>query len=586
MRTRSSILVAAVTAALLAGGVSPAVALSEPSAAATAVAGRMLVAPRAEALVTRLPVRVAVRVPARTSRLRVRVGGRDVRARFRPHSGSLRVANLTRRQGLRYGPNHLLVLAQRRGRRPVAEARSFVLARRQNGLVRLRLRRGPVTSLGVQVTGAPGLAPEHFRQPGEVERRLSVIRRVRTGSRLAQWQTGHRRPRQGATDALDGVVVGEPRAALWRQPAADTGRRARSRPLRAAAPPLRGAPKRPSRGGGMGHRHPCRRAGAPRRPPLTRSPRRARSPQLEDSLEAERLARQAPPCRLGAAPAHPRPPGPLRRWPDGQGPYQARDGVAGRSLEHGQRDADGRSRLAAGGLQGPHRQERSTRDPGGRPVLRQPEPRRELDAVADAGPRDPPPVRRPLAAMRAQHHNRKQLARRLVGWPQWAEHARGRALQSRSRAPQLPREPRPARDPVVPARRSRSPGSDRPDRCLQQHAESHRRGAHRLGRPPKPKQAGHSRRPEGRGRQRVVYARRRPPRPPHRLADARCDRHTKPGQALPLSARARDLRHVVEPYVGVEHDVDPRRPGDRFPPGPASRAASTSSSSTRSTSGS
>jgi hypothetical protein len=195
MRTRSSILVAAVTAALLAGGVSPAVALSEPSAAATAVAGRMLVAPRAEALVTRLPVRVAVRVPARTSRLRVRVGGRDVTARFRPRGGSLRVAKLTRGAGLRYGPNHLLVLAQRRGRRPVAEARSFVLARRQDGLVRLRLRRGPVTSLGVQVTGAPGLAPEHFRQPGEVERRLSVIRRVR---KVRVWLNGRR-----VTGALD-----------------------------------------------------------------------------------------------------------------------------------------------------------------------------------------------------------------------------------------------------------------------------------------------------------------------------------------------------------------------------------------------
>jgi hypothetical protein len=188
MRTRSSILVAAATPALLAGGVSPAVALSERSAAATAVAGRMLVAPRAEALVTRLPVRVAVRVPARTSRLRVRVGGRDVTARFRRTRGSLRAAHLTRGDGLRYGPNLLSVLVERRGGRPVAEARSFVLARRQDGLVHLRIRPGPVTSLDVRVA-APRLAPEHFGQPGEVERRLSAIRRERT---VRVWLNGRR----------------------------------------------------------------------------------------------------------------------------------------------------------------------------------------------------------------------------------------------------------------------------------------------------------------------------------------------------------------------------------------------------------
>jgi hypothetical protein len=171
MRTRTTIPVAAVTAALLAGGVAPAAAVSERSAAARAVAGRMLAAPQAEALVKRLPVRVAVRVPAQTSRLSVRVSGRDVTARFRRARGSLRVAHLTRGDGLRYGPNHLFVLAQRGGRRPVAEARSFILARRHPGLVRLRLRPGPVTSLNVRVTGVPSLAPEHFRRPGrEVER--------------------------------------------------------------------------------------------------------------------------------------------------------------------------------------------------------------------------------------------------------------------------------------------------------------------------------------------------------------------------------------------------------------------------------
>jgi len=120
------ILVAAVTAPLLACGVAPAAAVSKRSAAA-AVAGRLLVAPRAEALVTRLPVRVVLRVPARTSPPWVRVGGRDVTARFRRTRRSLRAALLTRGDGLRYGPNLLSVRAERRGGRPVAEARSFVL---------------------------------------------------------------------------------------------------------------------------------------------------------------------------------------------------------------------------------------------------------------------------------------------------------------------------------------------------------------------------------------------------------------------------------------------------------------------------
>ena len=55
MRTPTSILVAAVTAGLLAVGVAPAAAVSERSASARAVAGRMLVAPRADALVKHVP---------------------------------------------------------------------------------------------------------------------------------------------------------------------------------------------------------------------------------------------------------------------------------------------------------------------------------------------------------------------------------------------------------------------------------------------------------------------------------------------------------------------------------------------------
>jgi len=55
MRTRTTILMVAATAALLAGGVSPSDAASEQTAA-NAVPGRMLTAPRSEALMTQLPV--------------------------------------------------------------------------------------------------------------------------------------------------------------------------------------------------------------------------------------------------------------------------------------------------------------------------------------------------------------------------------------------------------------------------------------------------------------------------------------------------------------------------------------------------
>lgn len=149
----------------------------------------MLESPRAEALVTRLPVRVVLRVPARTSRVRVTVGGRDVSGRFRRTRGSLRVARLTRGDGLRYGTNHLSVLAKRHDGRSVADVRSFVLARRQDGLLRVRIRSGSVTSLTMRVAGAPRLAPEDFGKRGDVERRLAVIHRERS---VRVWLNGRR----------------------------------------------------------------------------------------------------------------------------------------------------------------------------------------------------------------------------------------------------------------------------------------------------------------------------------------------------------------------------------------------------------
>jgi hypothetical protein len=196
MRRATAVLIAAVTTLLLAGVAAPSGTASERKAAPTAATGRILVTPRREALVTRLPVRVVVRVPPRTTRWRVRVGRRDVTARFRRGRGSLRVARLGRLNGLRYGHNHLFVRAERSGRRPVIEARTFVLARRTRGIVRVRVRRGPVTSVSVRVA-VPTLAPEHFGQPRELARRLSAIRRQR---RIRVWLNG--RPVTRADDRL------------------------------------------------------------------------------------------------------------------------------------------------------------------------------------------------------------------------------------------------------------------------------------------------------------------------------------------------------------------------------------------------
>jgi hypothetical protein len=176
--TRISVLVACVTGVML--------ACAPPAAAQYArlgaVPGQMVAAPRADGFAKRLPVRVAVRVPARTARLQILLDRRDITSRFRGVGGSRRVAHLTRGDGLRYGWNRLIVRAVRSRGRPVIHARSFVLARRHDGLVRMRIRSGPVTSLNARVTGS---------RIG----RLSVIRRSRT---VRLWVNG--RP---ATRALD-----------------------------------------------------------------------------------------------------------------------------------------------------------------------------------------------------------------------------------------------------------------------------------------------------------------------------------------------------------------------------------------------
>ena len=133
MRARTTLLVAIAAMALLAlpASASAAKALkttatAETKAATKSVDGRLLAAPRRGALLRRSPVRVAVRVPPKTKRLWVRVGGRNVTKRFRDRKGSLRIASLTRGDGLRYGRNNLVVIADRRGAAPLIDTRSSI----------------------------------------------------------------------------------------------------------------------------------------------------------------------------------------------------------------------------------------------------------------------------------------------------------------------------------------------------------------------------------------------------------------------------------------------------------------------------
>ena len=156
VRTRSALLLA-LTSAALAVGAAPSAALSERAATAQAVPGNVIAAPGLDAIVKRLPVPVAVRLPAGTTRLRVRLGRSNVTGRF-GGSGSLRVARLGLRDGLRYGQNQLKVLIERRGRRPVIHVRSFNVVRHQAQLAQVRVRPGPITSVDIRVAGAGSLA--------------------------------------------------------------------------------------------------------------------------------------------------------------------------------------------------------------------------------------------------------------------------------------------------------------------------------------------------------------------------------------------------------------------------------------------
>src|SRR4051812_29184384 len=125
------IIPAAVLAALLSCAPTSAATATPPGPTALgSTPGRMVVAPRPDAQLLHAPVHVAVRVPQGTTRLVVRLEGRNVSARFRSAGATRRVASLSPGSGLRYGRNHLVVEARRGALRPRVQARTFFLARR------------------------------------------------------------------------------------------------------------------------------------------------------------------------------------------------------------------------------------------------------------------------------------------------------------------------------------------------------------------------------------------------------------------------------------------------------------------------
>ena len=153
-----------------------------------AVTGQLLTSPQPSVVRKDLPVRVAVRVPKGVTKLTVRVGDRDLSARFR-QGGKVRSAKLDRGDGLHYGANRIFVLAQRGKSRPVAQARTFYLVRPAGGLASLRLRNdGAAAGVTVRLR-KPSLRSAALLKPGAVARQLRAMHRVRT---VHFWLNGKR----------------------------------------------------------------------------------------------------------------------------------------------------------------------------------------------------------------------------------------------------------------------------------------------------------------------------------------------------------------------------------------------------------
>ena len=178
MRSWGSAAVSGAMALALAGGAPAKAAQPLRVAAIRSVPAQLLLAPRPDALTAHLPVRVAIRVPKAATAVHVEVDNRDVSARFQNGQGSQRVAVIRRRDGLRYGVNQIFVLVQRRGAKPLSDARSFVLEHSPVGFVRLGVDAAEVTSVSLSVAG-PTLMRNDFAARRGLSNALAAIDRER-----------------------------------------------------------------------------------------------------------------------------------------------------------------------------------------------------------------------------------------------------------------------------------------------------------------------------------------------------------------------------------------------------------------------
>lgn len=154
---------------------------------ARAVTAQLLTAPQAYAVKKKLPVRVSVRVPKRTTKLTVRLGSRDLSKRFRG-GGKVRSASLDRGDGLRYGTNTITVIAERGKARRVIHARTFYVVRPARGLAALRLRPNrAVAAVTLKLRQPRVLTAAHLRKPGAVARQLDAMHRER---KVRLWLNG------------------------------------------------------------------------------------------------------------------------------------------------------------------------------------------------------------------------------------------------------------------------------------------------------------------------------------------------------------------------------------------------------------
>ncbi|HYF25151.1 MAG TPA: hypothetical protein VD931_05380 [Baekduia sp.] len=135
-------------------------------------------------MLTSSPVTVSVRAPAGAKVTRVLLNGRSVKSSLRARSGRL-TGRVTRRSGLRYGRNTLVVKELRSGRRVVRAVHHFFLVRRTTGgMASVAVSRGVPLDARIRLTSR-AIAKQPMRKVRawlngvDVTRDIAKLRRTR-----------------------------------------------------------------------------------------------------------------------------------------------------------------------------------------------------------------------------------------------------------------------------------------------------------------------------------------------------------------------------------------------------------------------